>query len=133
ARRYDLHRTEVAPDSWTADHLCSRSPRCRRAEEPIRLSSAVRWLSWCALVARRRNWRASLIRTANALHPVHYAEGQNADAVVEMPCRTPLPRRRRSTSPRPPCQTIVCLNSATTPTVRLKQLTLSEIPRQSPG
>jgi hypothetical protein len=50
---------EVAPVWWTPDYLCSRSPRWPRQEEPTRLSSVVRWLSWCTLAARLRNWRMS--------------------------------------------------------------------------
>src|ERR1700730_17026283 len=51
---------EVAPVSWTPDYLGSRSPRWPRQEQPTRLSSAARWLTWCAPAARRRSWRVSL-------------------------------------------------------------------------
>src|SRR6516225_4726232 len=54
--------SEVAPVSWTPDYLGSRSPRWARQEQPTRLSSAARWLSWCAPAARRRSWRVSLNR-----------------------------------------------------------------------
>jgi len=50
---------EVAPVSWTPDYLGSRSPRWARQEQPTRLSSAARWLSWCAPAGRRRSWRVS--------------------------------------------------------------------------
>src|SRR5262252_8217652 len=50
---------EVAPVSWTPDYLGSRSPRWARQEQPTHLSSAARWLSWCAPAGRRRSWRAS--------------------------------------------------------------------------
>jgi hypothetical protein len=38
--------SEAAPVSWTPDYLGSRSPRWPRQEEPTRLSSVARWLSW---------------------------------------------------------------------------------------
>jgi hypothetical protein len=50
---------EVAPVSWTPEYLGSRSPRWPRQEEPIHLSFVARWLSWCMVVARPRNWRMS--------------------------------------------------------------------------
>src|SRR6516165_12441889 len=53
---------EVAPVSWTPDYLGSRSLRWARQEQPTRLSSAARWLTWCAPAARRRSWRVSLNR-----------------------------------------------------------------------
>ena len=36
-----------------------RSPRWARQEQPTRLSSAARWLTWYAPAARRRSWRVS--------------------------------------------------------------------------
>src|SRR5215472_14609650 len=54
-----LAGVEVAPVSWTPDYLGSRSRRWARQEQPTRLSSAARWLSWCAPAGRRRSWRVS--------------------------------------------------------------------------
>src|SRR5262249_32860341 len=51
--------TEVAPVSWTPDYLGLRSPRWARQEQPTRLSSAARWLTWYAPATRWRSWRAS--------------------------------------------------------------------------
>jgi transposase len=58
-QRHGYGRDEVAPVSWTPDYLGSRSPRWARQEQPTRLSSAVRWLSWRAPAGRRRSWRVS--------------------------------------------------------------------------
>src|ERR1700756_935656 len=54
-----LSLNEVAPVSWTPDYLGSRSARWARQEQPTRLSSAARWLTWCAPAGRRRGWRVS--------------------------------------------------------------------------
>src|ERR1700758_922534 len=40
-------------------YLGWRSPRWARQEQPTRLSSAARWLTWCAPAGRRRSWRVS--------------------------------------------------------------------------
>ena len=56
---------EVAPVWWTPDYLGSRSPRWARQDQPTRLSSAGRWLSWCAPAARRRSWHMSSSRRHN--------------------------------------------------------------------
>ena len=50
---------EVAPVSWTPDYLGSRSTRWARQEQPTRLSSAARWLSWCAPEELARGFEAT--------------------------------------------------------------------------
>jgi hypothetical protein len=45
---------EVAPVSWTADHLCSRRSTMSKTRGGYRLSSAVRWWSWCERGAHQR-------------------------------------------------------------------------------
>jgi hypothetical protein len=58
----DLIHFEVDPVSWTPEHLCSRSSRWRRRDQPIPRNSVARWSNWSAPGARRRSWRKSLNR-----------------------------------------------------------------------